>query len=119
MADAEDGALRLVGEALDFPAMGQDDLLDHGEAQSGTLLVRGEIRLENFLAAFGRHTGAVIADFQRGLGRRLYPPGNLQGNGLLRFDRGRKPHFQSDLHRWSKSPVFPGSPLSLPVGAVK
>lgn len=64
MADAEDGAFGIVGEALDFPAMREDDLLDDGETKAGPLLVRGEVGFENFLSLFGQNAGAVITNFQ-------------------------------------------------------
>ena len=64
MGDAEDGAFRLVAEALNFPAVGEDDLLHDGEAEAGAFLMRREIGLENLLPAFGRDAGAVVADFE-------------------------------------------------------
>ena len=46
VGDAEGGPLRFVGEAFDFPAVGQDDLLHDSEPEAGTLLLGGEIGLE-------------------------------------------------------------------------
>ena len=64
MGDSEDRAFRFVGQALDFPAVGEDDLLDDGQPQAGALFLSGKIRFEDFRAVFGRNTWAVIADFE-------------------------------------------------------
>src|SRR3954469_6955397 len=61
--DAEDRAAGFVGETFDFPSMSEDDLLHHGEAESSSLLMGGEIGLEDFVAMFGRDAGAVVANF--------------------------------------------------------
>src|SRR5688572_27288062 len=64
--DAEDRTAGFVGEACDFPAMSQHDLLHHRKAESSSLLMRGEVRLEDFLAMFGGDARAVVADFDHG-----------------------------------------------------
>src|SRR5665213_4250937 len=64
MRDAEDRAFGFVGQALDFPAVREDDLRDDGEAEAGAFLVCGEIGLENLRAVFGRDALAVVANFQ-------------------------------------------------------
>ncbi len=68
VGDAEKGAFRLVGQAFNLPAVREHNLLHDGQAQAGPLLVGGEVGLENFLTMFGRHAGAVIADFERRFG---------------------------------------------------
>jgi len=68
VGDAEDGALGLVGEALDFPAVREDNLLDDGQAQASALLLGCEVRLEDFIAAFGGDARAVVADLEDGFG---------------------------------------------------
>src|SRR5882672_244813 len=35
VGNAEDGAFRVVGQAFNFPAVSEDDLLDHSQAQAG------------------------------------------------------------------------------------
>ena len=69
MRDAENGAARLVAETFDFPAVRENNLLHHGQAEAGAFLMRREIRLENFPLVFGRDAGAVVADFQRAFRR--------------------------------------------------
>src|SRR3569832_2036312 len=44
--------------------MSKVDLLHHGQAESSSLLVRGEVGLKNFLTLFGWHAGAVVANFE-------------------------------------------------------
>ena len=65
VSDAEKSAFRLVPQTFDFPTMRKHDLLDHGQAQTRPLLIGGEIRLEYFLTAVGRHAGAVVPNFER------------------------------------------------------
>ena len=48
MSDAEDGAFGGVGERFDFPAVSQNDLLDHCQAQTGAGLLGGEVGFEDF-----------------------------------------------------------------------
>ncbi len=68
MADAKDGAPRMVASALDFPAVGQHDLLHDGEAQPSALLLGRKIRLEDLAPVFRRDPGAVVAKFEDGFG---------------------------------------------------
>src|ERR1035441_4575040 len=68
VGDAEDRALRLIGEAFDLPAVREHDLLDNGQAQTGALLLGCEVRLEDFSAAVGGNPGAVVADLEQGFG---------------------------------------------------
>ena len=75
--DAEYRALGRVAEALDFPAVRENDLRHDGQAEARAFLVRREIGLEDFLPIFGRDAGAVVADFQRGVGGVLALGDNL------------------------------------------
>src|ERR1019366_981244 len=68
VGDAENSALRLVGETFDLPALCEDDLLDDGQAQTRALLLGGEVRLEYFSAAIGGNARAVVTDFEHGFG---------------------------------------------------
>src|ERR1051325_5358278 len=79
MGEAEDRAPGLVGEAFDLPAVGQDDLLNHGQAEAGAFVVCGEIRLEDVRAMMRRNAGAVVAHFEDGL------VGALPGGGDADF----------------------------------
>ena len=54
----------LVGQAFDFPAVCQNDLLNHGQSQPGALLIGREVGFENFLPAFGRNSGTVVTHFK-------------------------------------------------------
>src|SRR6185503_8849161 len=45
VGDAEQGAVRLVGQAFDLPAVRQHDLLNDGKAETGAFLVGCEIGL--------------------------------------------------------------------------
>ena len=67
MGNAEERAGRLVGQAFDFPAVGQDDLLHDRQPQAGAFGVGGEVGLENLGAVFGGHAGTVVGDFDEGL----------------------------------------------------
>ena len=64
MGEAKDSAFWDVRETLDFPAVGEHDLLDDGQAEPRALLVGGEIRLEDFRALVVGNTGAVVADIE-------------------------------------------------------
>src|SRR6266496_1065962 len=67
VGDAEQGAFRLVGQALDLPAVRQHDLLHHRETEAGPFLVRREIGFEDFRAMFRRDARAVVANFKERL----------------------------------------------------
>jgi len=66
VGDTEDGATGLVGEALDFPTVRENDLLNDGEAEAGALalLLHGEVGFENLGAAFGGDARTVVAHFE-------------------------------------------------------
>ncbi len=50
MANSEQGAVRLVLVAFDFPTVGEHDLLDHGKSQTSSMRVCGKVWFENFAA---------------------------------------------------------------------
>ena len=52
VGNAEKSAGGIVGHALDFPAVGQDDLLDDGQAKAGAFRMGGEVGFENLGAVF-------------------------------------------------------------------
>ena len=52
MRDSEGGSHRILADTFNFPAMCRDNLLDHGQSESGALLVSGEARFENFAVMF-------------------------------------------------------------------
>ena len=54
MSDAKERAARLVGQAFDFPAVREDNLLHDGEAEASAARVGREIRFENLAAPFRR-----------------------------------------------------------------
>src|ERR1051326_67545 len=83
VADAEDGALGLVAETLDIPAVGENDLLDHREAQAGAGFLSGEIGFEYFGAALGRHSRAIVSNFQGCLGSAVSLGKNLNLAGTV------------------------------------
>ena len=56
MGDAEQRAFGLVGQALDFPTMRENDLLHDGQAEAGSLFVRGKVRLKNLQALMLGHS---------------------------------------------------------------
>src|ERR1035441_2392869 len=60
VADAEDGAAGLVGGGFGLPTMGEDDLLDNRQAQTGALRLRRKVRFEYFSAAIGGNARAVV-----------------------------------------------------------
>ena len=68
MGDAEDGAPRLVGQAFDLPAVGENNLLDHGQPQASARLLSRKIRFEDFAAAVRGNAGAIVTDFEDGFG---------------------------------------------------
>ena len=67
MSNAKKSAGRFVGQAVDVPAVGLDDLLDDGKAQAGAFGMGGEVGLENLGAIGLGHAGAVVGDFDEGL----------------------------------------------------
>src|ERR1039458_7457332 len=77
VSDAEDGAYWLVGQAFDFPAVREDNLLDHRQTEAGAFLMGGEVGVKNFLAAFGRDTVAIVPDFNGRFGSASLPRQNL------------------------------------------
>src|SRR5262245_19098013 len=66
VAEPEQGSLWFIGEADNFPAVGQDDLLHDGQAKSGPASLRGEIGFEDFGAILGGNARTVVAHFQYG-----------------------------------------------------
>src|SRR5256885_3856593 len=64
MRDAEYRAARVVPQALDFPPVRQNDLLNDRQSQTGPFLMRREIRLENFQAVLGQKARAIVPNFQ-------------------------------------------------------
>ena len=68
MLDAEDGALGSVGEAFDFPAVGEDNLLHDGEAEAGSGWLSGEVGFENLDALRRGNAGAIVANLEEGFG---------------------------------------------------
>ena len=64
VGDAEIGTFGLVGKALDFPSVRQNDLLDDGQAQSRALLLGGEVRFEDVIAMLWWNARAIISDFE-------------------------------------------------------
>jgi len=69
MRDPEQSSLWLVRGALDFPSLGQHDLLHHRKAQSGAGFLGGEIRFKDFGSPFGRHSWPVVPDLQNRFSR--------------------------------------------------
>ena len=68
MGDPKDSAFRRIGQAFNFPAVGQHDLLDDSQSKAGACLLSGEVGFEDLGAAFRRDPGAVVADLQRRFG---------------------------------------------------
>ena len=64
MGEAEEGAFGLVRKALNFPAVGENNLLHDREAKARPLGVRGEVGLEDFGALIFGHPGAVVGDVE-------------------------------------------------------
>src|SRR5256885_16808800 len=77
MRDAEYRAARVVPQALDFPPVRQNDLLNDRQSQTGPFLMRREIRLENFQAGLGEKAGAIFPKFQNPLPGVNPAPGGL------------------------------------------
>src|SRR5438045_5283374 len=75
VSKAEDRALRLVGQAFDVPPVSEHNLLHDRQAQAGPFFMRGDIRLENFQALTGRHSVAIVANFEGGF-RSVCPAAN-------------------------------------------
>ena len=67
MGNAKERAGRFVGQALDFPAVREDDLLHDRQAQAGPFLIGGEVGLENLRAILRRHARAVVGNFDERL----------------------------------------------------
>src|SRR6266516_1083205 len=67
MDEAEQGAIRFVGQAFDLPAVRQHDLLHHRQTQAGPFLVRREIGFKDFRAVLRRDARAVVANFEERL----------------------------------------------------
>src|ERR1039457_937689 len=68
VADAEDSAPGLVGEAFDLPTVREHDLLDNRQTQTSALRLRGEVRFENLRAAVGGNARAVVPHLEHGFG---------------------------------------------------
>src|ERR1035438_4220549 len=64
VSDAEDGALGFVGEAFDLPAVGENNLLNNCQPQTGALFLSRKIRLEDLAAAVWGDAWAVVADLE-------------------------------------------------------
>src|SRR5438477_3351731 len=64
VSDSEDCALRLIGQALNLPAMSQHNLLHDSQAEAGPFFVGGDIRFEDFQALAGRHSRSIVPNFQ-------------------------------------------------------
>src|SRR2546430_8422994 len=77
VGDSENRAPRLVRPAFDLPSVRQDDLLNHRQPQSGSLLVRGEIGFENLQPLFLRHARTIIANLKDDPLGILFPRCNL------------------------------------------
>src|SRR6266536_4062601 len=68
VTDAKDRPFGFVRQAFNFPAVGQHDLLHHGQTEAGPLFLGGEIRFEDVGAMFRGNARAVVADFDEGFG---------------------------------------------------
>ena len=77
VSDSEDRAARFVGQAAYFPAMGQDDLLDHRQAEAGPFQMGGKIGFEDLGAVLGRNARAVVANLENEPARILFGGGHL------------------------------------------
>src|SRR6266536_3615435 len=77
VGDSENRASRVIGHTFYLPTVRQNDLLDHGQAQPRSFLVRGEIGFENFGAVLRRNAGAVVADLEDDPVRILFPGRDL------------------------------------------
>src|ERR1039458_8624226 len=75
VGNAKHGALRVIAEAFDLPAVGEDNLLDHRQSQTGALLLRSEVGLEDLGPAVGGNARAIVPHFERGFGG-IAPLGN-------------------------------------------
>src|SRR5208282_6018242 len=68
MGQSENRSFRLIGQAADFPTVGENNLLDHRESQACALFLGGKIGFENLGASLGGHARAVVAHLDQRFG---------------------------------------------------